>query len=137
MDNIDKKMIMNALNFAEKAHYTQIRKTFTGTYPYIFHCKKVALILKVSDADIHTICAGVLHDVIEDTKYTYADINIKFGRRVANLVMEVTKDCKGNFNIKTKEGLMIKLADMLDNIHDNNSITYLNKKLEFMRKVRE
>ena len=74
----------------------------------------------------------MLHDVIEDTKYTYDDLKERFGKMVADIVMEVTKDKKGNFNIKTKEGLMVKLADILHNICDNKEKTYLRKKIKFV-----
>ena len=51
-------------------------------------------------ADADTICAALLHDVVEDTKATYEDIKKTFGEEIAYLVDGVTKLTHLNFNSK-------------------------------------
>jgi|TARA_R100000501_G_C2622926_1_gene116100 (p)ppGpp synthase/HD superfamily hydrolase len=122
-----------AFALAQQAHKGQLRKG--KNKDYITHPIKVYKILKGLTDKEDVLCAALLHDVIEDTKYTYNDLKKKFGKRVADIVMEVTKDKKGNFNIKTKEGLVVKLADMLHNIHNNREKTYLRKKIKFVERL--
>ena len=119
-----------AFMLAQEAHKGQIRKG--KNKDYITHPIKVYKILKGVTKDKDVLCAALLHDVIEDTRFNYEALKKKFGKRVADIVLEVTKDKKGNFNIKTKEGLMVKLADMLHNIHDNKDKDYLKKKINFI-----
>lgn len=74
--------------FAKEAHGTQAR--YTGE-PYITHPLTVALILAQMRMDPQTLMAAILHDVIEDTPVTQAEIIEKFGKEVADLVDGVTK----------------------------------------------
>ncbi len=125
------KKVIWAFDFARKAHKGQKRK---GTNEdYITHSIEVYNILKRLTDDDDVLSAALLHDVIEDTKYTYNDIKELFGKRVVDIVLEVTR-VDGKFNIKTREGLMVKLADMLHNIHDNNDEKYLKQKIRFIKK---
>ena len=84
----DFRKLENAFNFAAGAHKEQKRKSGE---PYIIHPLKVAYILAELEMDMETIIAGLLHDTIEDTSYTYADIERYFGEEVATLVDGVTK----------------------------------------------
>lgn len=123
-----------ALHFAIEAHRGQKRKNSNNNY--IVHPIGVYKILEAVTTDENVLCAALLHDVIEDTKFTYEDIKEQFGQEIADIVMEVTKDEKGNFNIKTKEGLMIKCADIIHNIHDGNDLGYLQRKLAWVENRR-
>ena len=81
-------LIEKAYNLAIDAHKEQKRKSGE---PYIIHPLEVTLILAELNSDIETLVAGLLHDVIEDSKYSYEDIAGEFGEEVAKLVDGVTK----------------------------------------------
>jgi guanosine-3',5'-bis(diphosphate) 3'-pyrophosphohydrolase len=123
-------LIIKAFELANQAHQGQ--KRISGD-PYITHPLEVALILADIEMDTASICAALLHDVVEDTKYTYNDILHIFGEEIAVLVDGVTKLSRINF--KSREDaqaenlrkmflamardirvLLIKLADRLHNM---------------------
>lgn len=131
--NIDIDMVKKAYNFAEEAHKEQKRESGE---PYIIHPIAVAEILAEMGMDTNTIVAGLLHDVIEDTHYSYEETAELFNPQIANLVDGVTKLTKlGEMEYKTKEEqqadnvrkmllamakdirvIIIKLADRLHNM---------------------
>ncbi len=86
--NKDRLLIKKALIFAEQAHQGQ--KRASGD-PYIIHPYNTALILAEFQTDAETIAAGLLHDTIEDTAITLADLEKEFGRQIAFMVEGVTK----------------------------------------------
>lgn len=93
----DIKLITMAYEFAKKAHTGQFRKSGEE---YIHHPLAVALILAQLHSSPDVICAGLLHDVIEDTPATYDELKELFNIQIANIVQGVTKLEK----IKYKEG---------------------------------
>ena len=124
------EVIKKAYEYAKKLHDGQYRQSGE---PYINHPLNVAYILADMHADRDTICAGLLHDVLEDTEITKEDIAHDFNQNVANLVAGVTKLSKMNFSSKQDQNLantrkiitgitedvriiIIKLADRLHNM---------------------
>ena len=84
----DIKLVQKAYEFAKAKHGDQLRKSGE---PYIIHPVQVAYILANLGLDDNTICAALLHDVLEDTNTTYDDLVKEFNEEVAYMVDGVTK----------------------------------------------
>ena len=127
---VDSKQITKAYNYAVEHHGDQ--KRHSGE-PYIIHPLNVAYILAGVGLDEATICAALLHDVVEDTDVTDSDLRKEFGEEVADMVAGVTK--LGTMQFSTVEEqqaedyrkmflamgkdirvIIIKLADRLHNM---------------------
>lgn len=114
-------IIEKAKLFATRKHVGQ---TDDDGLPYIQHPQRVVAILEhvTQPADTDVLVAGWLHDTLEDTTTTYMELATEFGYNIAVLVLEVThrgqKDSKGYYfpNLRSREAIMIKFADRLDNI---------------------
>jgi len=87
----DQQKILTAALYADELHGDQRRKSGE---PYLIHPIAVGEILIQLGMDRDTICAGLLHDVVEDTPATLQDIEDKFGHEVAIMVDGVTKISK-------------------------------------------
>ncbi len=126
----DLEKILSAYEFAENAHKGQTR---TSGEPYISHPVAVAYILLEMCMDTDTICAALLHDVVEDTGTSLDTLKKKFGEDVALLVDGVTKIGQVPLNTKEEQHaenirkilmamskdirvIIIKLADRLHNM---------------------
>ncbi|MBD5141022.1 MAG: bifunctional (p)ppGpp synthetase/guanosine-3',5'-bis(diphosphate) 3'-pyrophosphohydrolase, partial [Ruminococcus sp.] len=94
----DLSKIISAYEFAAKAHANQFR---SSGEPYITHPLAVSFILLELGMDTDTICAAMLHDVVEDTDITLEEVKKGFGQDVAMLVDGVTK--LGKIPLFTKE----------------------------------
>ncbi len=94
----DLSKIMSSYELAAKAHANQVR---SSGEPYISHPLAVSYILLELGMDTDTICAAMLHDVVEDTDTTLEEIKKLFGQDVAMLVDGVTK--LGKIPLFTKE----------------------------------
>ncbi len=129
-DKEDISEIKKAYEFAKLLHEGQYRQSGEA---YITHPLNVAYILAEMNADKDTICAGLLHDTVEDTKIINEDIATLFNPAVAKLVEGVTKISKLNFSSKHAQNMantrkiitgitedvriiIIKLADRLHNM---------------------
>jgi GTP diphosphokinase / guanosine-3',5'-bis(diphosphate) 3'-diphosphatase len=84
----DREMVMRAYRVAEQAHREQKR---ASGEPYVNHCIIVAGILAEMRVPPSVVAAGLLHDTVEDTDVTLADLNRDFGEEIARLVDGVTK----------------------------------------------
>lgn len=119
-------MIFEAIEFAAKAHTGQYRKA--TKMPYIVHPLSVAQILIEHGCAEEIAVAGVLHDTVEDTPVTLADIEQKFGADIAAWVKGASEPDKSDTwenrkqhtldHLKTAppEVLLVACADKLDNI---------------------
>jgi guanosine-3',5'-bis(diphosphate) 3'-pyrophosphohydrolase len=88
---LTREKLVKAQRYAKKQHRCQLRKD--EKTPYWFHLRQVVRNLSdigIKDNDI--LCAGWLHDTIEDTDTDFDDLEKKFGKRVARIVVQVTKD---------------------------------------------
>ena len=129
--------IEKAYEVAAKAHQGQFR---ASGRPYITHPVIVADILIDMGLDVATVCAALLHDTVEDTYITDADLRKNFSDEIADLVAGVTKLDKIQFHNKEEEQaenmrkmffamakdvrvMLIKLADRL---HNMRSLMYLS-----------
>ena len=123
-------MVKKAYSYAYYLHDGQLRQSGE---PYIIHPLNVAYTLAELHADQDTICAGLLHDTLEDTETTKEEISNQFNPEVAKLVDGVTKISKLNFSSKQDQVnantrkiitsimddvriIIIKLADRLHNM---------------------
>ena len=84
----DIKLITKTYNYALNKHGNQLRKSGE---PYIIHPTNVAYTIAELGLDEKTICAALLHDVVEDTEVTYDNIKNEFGEEIAEMVDGVTK----------------------------------------------
>ena len=126
----DTKLILKAYNYAKDNHGNQCRKSGE---PYIIHPLQVAYTLANIELDEQTICAALLHDVVEDTPITHEDIIKEFGQEIADMVAGVTKLGKLQFTTTEEQQvedyrkmflamgkdirvILIKLADRLHNM---------------------
>ena len=100
--NTNENKILEAFELAKSAHESQKRNSGT---PYITHPLAVAEIVADMKLDDDSICAALLHDVVEDTEYTSEDIKEKFGEQVALLVDGVTKLEKIQFSSKEERDM--------------------------------
>ena len=137
----DTKLIQRAYNYAVSHHGDQKRKSGE---PYIVHPVNVAYTIAELGLDEQTICAALLHDVVEDTDATFEDIVAEFGQEIAEMVDGVTKLKKIQYASleehqvenyrkmflamgKDIRVIIIKLADRLHNM----------RTLEFLRPDRQ
>lgn len=124
------EIVKRAYEYADNLHQGQVRQSGE---PYISHPLNVAYILADMHADRDTVCAGLLHDTLEDTNITKEDISHDFNPNIAALVDGVTKLAKMNFSSKQAQNyantrkiitgitedvriIIIKLADRLHNM---------------------
>lgn len=128
------EIIERAFNFAKEAHKGIRRRSGE---PYILHPIAVA---KIASQEIGlgstSICAALLHDVVEDTEYTVEDIEQNFGKKIAQLVAGLTKISGGIFGDKASaqaenfrkllltmsEDIRVVLIKMADRLHNMRTL---------------
>jgi guanosine-3',5'-bis(diphosphate) 3'-pyrophosphohydrolase len=123
-------LILRALEFAAHKHRDQKRKDAAAS-PYINHPIQLANVL-CTDAgvtDSAVLAAALLHDTLEDTQTTVAELREAFGERIAAIVAEVTDDKsllkseRKRLQIEhaahiSREAKLVKLADKICNVRD-------------------
>jgi len=107
--------VKKAYELAKEAHKDQKRESGE---PYIIHPLNVCMNLTLFKADGATLCAGLLHDVVEDTEYTLEDIEREFGADVAHLVDGVTKISNLHFDSK-EEATNANIRRIINSLNDD------------------
>ncbi|MDA8415552.1 MAG: bifunctional (p)ppGpp synthetase/guanosine-3',5'-bis(diphosphate) 3'-pyrophosphohydrolase [Betaproteobacteria bacterium] len=132
----DLEQVQQAYQVAERAHAGQLRKSGE---PYIIHPISVALILTEWHLDHQALSAALLHDTVEDTVVTSADIHTQFGQSISDLVEGVSKLDRLEFQTEQQAQaenfrkmllamardvrvILIKLADRLHNMRTLKSM---------------
>ena len=136
--NSNAELILKAYNFAKSHHGDQLRQSGE---PYIIHPMQVAYILTELELDDETICAALLHDVVEDTDVTNDDLKKEFNESIAEMVAGVTK--LGKLQYTTTEELKVEnyrkmflamgkdirviLIKLADRLHNMRTLKYLKR----------
>ena len=136
--NSNSELILKAYNFAKSHHGDQLRQSGE---PYIIHPMQVAYILTELELDDETICAALLHDVVEDTDVTNDDLKKEFNESIAEMVAGVTK--LGKLQYTTTEELKVEnyrkmflamgkdirviLIKLADRLHNMRTLKYLKR----------
>ena len=137
LSDADIRLVQHALDIATKAHAGQTRQSGE---PYIVHPVAVTILLAGQELGAEVLCAGLLHDVLEDTEVTKKDLSEQgFSDSIISLVEGVTKIDKLQFNniddaqahnlqklvmamAKDARVIVIKLADRIHNLSTISSL---------------
>src|SRR6056297_191373 len=144
MDDPDLDIVKKAYEIANEAHDGQYR---VSGEPYVEHPINVAYILADLGLDIISISAALLHDVVEDTKFTREDIEKMFGNEVALLVDGVTKLTKLDFKSKEEhqaeslrkmflamaKDIRVVLIKLADRLHNMRTLEHLNREKQIFK----
>jgi len=132
----DIDILKRAYHFSSEAHCSQKRSEGS---PYIKHPLEVAAILADMKMDIASICAGLLHDTVEDTGTTTDDLKGIFGKDIAFIVKSLTKLSKVEFQTKKEaqaenfrkmllamsEDVRVILIKFADRLHNMRTLEFL------------
>lgn len=121
---IDEKgeMLDKAILMATNGHHGQFDR---GGKPYILHCLAVLHMVDSDDEEVQ--CIGIMHDLVEDTKTTYADLReAGFSDRVIEGVRAMTKNPGYSYEeyqqqvLANKDAVLVKMAGSVDLVADYN-----------------
>jgi GTP diphosphokinase / guanosine-3',5'-bis(diphosphate) 3'-diphosphatase len=125
---MSQEMLIRAIRFAAQKHRDQRRKDAS---PYINHPIELVHILAIEAGidDLVVLVAAALHDTVEDTETTEAELRAAFGDAVTDIVMEVTDDqtleraerykiALDKTRYYSKGAKLVRLADKISNIRD-------------------
>ena len=135
--NYDAELLERALERATQLHEGQKRKSGE---PYIIHPRAVGKILAEIGMDDHTIVAGILHDVVEDTVFTVEDVSKEFGADIAYMVDGVTKLTNLVYSSKEEaqaenirkmflamsKDIRVLVIKLCDRLHNMRTINYMS-----------
>lgn len=133
----DKALINHACEFAKKAHEGQLRKSGE---PYFNHVFATGVNLAKLKMDADTIAAGILHDVLEDTQVTEAEMTEQFGEHITKLVQGVTKlgklrysglerhvESLRKFFVAAADDIRVVVIKLCDRLHNIQTLQYVDK----------
>lgn len=148
---MDEQKVIRAIQFALQKHAGQERKA--SGMPYIVHLHGTALLMrafKKSKNITDLMCAAYLHDVLEDTDCTEAELERKFGPLVASIVKEVTNDedairlaggkvayLSNKLKTCSSYALTLKLCDRLDNVSSNPTPKTIHETIDILHNLIE
>ncbi len=130
--------LKTCFSFAENAHRKQLRKSGE---PYFNHCVRTAEILAQLRLDLDTICAGLMHDILEDTGISRDNMEKRFGNNIAHLVEGVTKIGRYKFSggqrkrqaetyrkllLATAVDMRVILIKLADRLHNMETLEHLS-----------
>ena len=135
---VDLALLEKAYVYSAKVHMGQTR--LSGE-PYLTHPLAVAEILADMRLDHVTVAAGLLHDTVEDTAVTEADLKLEFGEQIAMLVAGLTKLSKIEFQsrqeaqaenfrkmlVAMSQDIRILLIKLADRLHNMQTLEYMNE----------
>ncbi|SJZ72449.1 RelA/SpoT family protein [Selenihalanaerobacter shriftii] len=141
------ELVTNAYEFAKDAHEGQYR---VSGEPFVNHPLGVAKIMAELELDVISIAGALLHDVVEDTEVSFAQLRKKFGEEITLLVNGVTKLSKIAFKSKEEQqaeslrkmflamakDIRVILIKLSDRLHNMRTLEYLSKEKQ-QRKATE
>ena len=136
-ERLDRDLLVRAYRFSEAAHRGQVRNSGA---PFITHSVEVAKILADLQLDSVTVACGLLHDVVEDTDVTVADVEREFGREISSIIDGLTKIAKlpsggstQDRQVESYRKLLLSIAKearvivvkLADRLHNMRTLDYL------------
>jgi GTP diphosphokinase / guanosine-3',5'-bis(diphosphate) 3'-diphosphatase len=136
--HVDTAILAKAYDYAIKSHANQERAS--GEH-YFVHCDAVAATLVDFKMDLPTVCAGLLHDVLEDTPTTPEVLRMEFGEEITKLVLGMTKLDSLNFSthddaqaenwrkmlLATAQDIRVIIIKLADRLHNMKTLNYLSR----------
>lgn len=136
--NIDAAVLLKAYDFSSNAHSKQERAS--GEH-YFVHCHAVALSLVDWKMDLPTVCAGLLHDILEDTPISEQTLQQEFGDEITKLVIGMTKLDHLQFQsrddaqaanwrkmlLATAQDIRVIIIKLADRLHNMKTINFLEE----------
>ena len=130
-NKLDTELVDRAIIYATYGHKNTRRKG--NNIPYILHPLEAMSIVASITEDQELIAAAALHDLIEDTDITYEDIQAEFGTRIADLVLNESKNVIPNYKELSWQQVREKSLEHLKNSSIDCKIVALGDKLSNMR----
>src|SRR3954469_19284709 len=142
--HVDLDLITRAFRYAAGAHADQQRRSGE---PFILHPVGVAQICAELRLDENTLCAALLHDVVEDTEHDIDEVRAEFGEEIARRVEGVTKLTRIQFQsreqaeaenyrkmvVAMSEDVRVILIKLADRLHNMRTIEYLGKQKQIQK----
>jgi len=140
----DEGLLRRAYLFAEKHHAPQKR---SSGEPYIIHPLNVASTLVKLRMDLESICAGLLHDVVEDCDVSPEEIEKNFGKAIGTIVVGCTKISKIKFKSKEEsqaenfrkmvvamaQDIRVIIVKLADRMHNMRTLQYVSKEKQVLK----